>query len=60
MTTDIDIIKENLYEKIAEIKNEEVLIAIKTIIENIENGSEDITTNKKDFSSYIKEWVKNM
>lgn len=60
MTTEIDVIKENIYEKIAEINNENVLIAIQTLIENIENNNEDKVTSKEDFTSYIKEWVKSM
>ncbi|CAM1351338.1 MULTISPECIES: hypothetical protein [Tenacibaculum] len=60
MTNEIDTIKENIYDKIAEINDENVLIAIQTIIVNIENSREDKITNKEDFTSYIKEWVKNM
>ncbi|CAL2090123.1 hypothetical protein [Tenacibaculum sp. 190524A02b] len=60
MTAEIDAIKESIYDKIAEINDENVLIAIQTIIENIDNSSDDKITNKEDFTSYIKEWVKNM
>ena len=60
MTTEIDVIKENLYEKIAEIDNVQILMAMQTIIENIEKNDEDQYTNKEDFTGYIKEWVKNM
>ncbi|SEC21980.1 hypothetical protein SAMN04489761_2408 [Tenacibaculum sp. MAR_2009_124] len=60
MTTEIDTIKESIYEKIAEINDENVLIAIQTIINNIENSKDYQITSKEDFSSYIKEWVKNM
>ncbi|WP_408028939.1 hypothetical protein [Tenacibaculum xiamenense] len=60
MTAEIDTIKESIYEKIAEIHDENVLMAIQTIINNIENSKDDQITSKKDFSSYIKEWVKNM
>ncbi|MGG8495282.1 hypothetical protein ACQY1Q_02595 [Tenacibaculum sp. TC6] len=60
MTTEIDVIKENIYDKIAEINDEKVLIAIQTIIDNIEKSTEDEITNKEDFTSYIREWVKNM
>ncbi|WP_435261378.1 hypothetical protein [Tenacibaculum sp. nBUS_03] len=60
MTNEIDTIKENIYDKIAEINDENVLKAIQTIILNIENSREDKITNKEDFTSYIKEWVKNM
>ena len=60
MTAEIDTIKESIYEQIAEINDEKVLMAIQTIINNIENSKDDQITSKKDFSSYIKEWVKNM
>ena len=60
MTTEIDVIKENIYDKIAEINDEKVLIAIQTIIDNIEKSTEDEITKKEDFTSYIREWVKNM
>ncbi|MFV0248192.1 MAG: hypothetical protein ACK5H1_04430 [Tenacibaculum sp.] len=60
MTTEINLIKESIYEKIAEINDQKVLIAIQTIIESIQNNNENEITNKQDFTSYIKEWVKNM
>lgn len=60
MTTTADAIKEHIYDKIAEINDENILIAIQTIIENIEINSLDSVTEKEDFAGYIKEWVKNM
>lgn len=60
MTTEIDLIKEGIYERIADINDENVLIAIKTLIDNLEENRDDKSTSKEDFTSYIKEWVKNM
>ena len=45
---------------IADIKDENVLNSIKVIIENIQANATDETTNKRDLTGYIKEWVKNM
>lgn len=60
MTTTADAIKENIYDKIAEINDENILIAIQTLIDNIEINSLNSVTEKEDFAGYIKEWVKNM
>ena len=60
MSTEINKIKESIYKKIAEINDEKVLKAIQTIIDNIENSKDYQVTDKEDFTSYIKEWVKNM
>ncbi len=59
-TTEIDVIKETLYEKIADIENINILIAIQTLVESIEQRSDDFVTSKQDFNGYIREWVKNM
>lgn len=59
-TTIIDSLKEDLYDKIAEIENENVLVAIKTLIDNLEVKSIDNVTSKRDLTGYIKEWVKSM
>ncbi len=59
-TTEIDLIKETLYEKIADIENINILIAIQTLVESIEQRSDDFVTSKQDFNGYIREWVKNM
>lgn len=59
-TTEIDLIKETLYDKIADIENISILKAIQTIVESIEKRSDDFVTSKQDFNSYIREWVKNM
>ena len=53
-------IKESIYEKIAEINDEKILMAIQTIINNIDSSKDYQVTSKEDFTSYIKEWVKNM
>lgn len=62
MTTsiEIDILKENIYEKVSEIKDETVLTAINTIIDNLNTNSIDKATEKRDLTSYIKEWAKSM
>ena len=60
MTITIDTLKEEIYEKLAEINDENILFAIKTIINNLENDSIDEFTTKEDFSGYIKEWIKDM
>ena len=60
MTISLDIIKEEIYDKIAGIEDEKVLFAIKTIIENLERDEVYKNTEKEDFTSYIREWVKNM
>ncbi|TYQ00369.1 hypothetical protein C7447_101981 [Tenacibaculum adriaticum] len=60
MTIATDTLKEEIYDKLAEINDENVLSAIKTIINKLENDSLDKFTVKEDFSGYIKEWVKSM
>ncbi|TCI90193.1 hypothetical protein [Tenacibaculum sp. M341] len=61
MISEIDTIKEDIYDIVAEINDENVLLAVKTIIENIRsNALDEDTTDKRDLTGYIKEWVKNM
>ncbi|WP_299106659.1 hypothetical protein [uncultured Tenacibaculum sp.] len=60
MTASIDLIKEEIYDKIEKIDDENVLEAIKTIINNLEVDAVNKVTQKEDFTGYIKEWVKNM
>jgi hypothetical protein len=59
-TIEIDTLRENIYEKVSEIKDEKVLLAINTIIDKLDTNTFDKYTIKKDFSGYIKEWVKNI
>ncbi|WP_156025549.1 hypothetical protein [Tenacibaculum sp. 47A_GOM-205m] len=58
MTTDIDTLKDALYEKIADIQDENVLRAIHTLVDNI--STEEVIIEKRDLTGYIKEWVKSM
>jgi len=61
MTTDTDTLKDALYEKIADIQDENVLRAIHTLVDNISTGElEEAVTEKRDLTGYIKEWVKSM
>ncbi|CAM1339231.1 hypothetical protein [Tenacibaculum aestuarii] len=61
MTTDIDTLKDALYEKIADIQDENVLRAIHTLVDNISTEElEEAITEKRDLTGYIKEWVKSM
>ena len=60
MNVTTDLLKDYIYDKIADIEDENVLEAIKTLIDNLQVMSEDSVTEKKDFNSYIKEWVKDM
>ncbi|SNR14602.1 MULTISPECIES: hypothetical protein [Tenacibaculum] len=61
MIAEIDTIKEDIYDIVAEIDDENVLLAIKTIIQNIHSNTKDNdVTDKRDLVGYIKEWVKNM
>lgn len=61
MTTNVDVLKDSLYEKIAEINDEEVLVAIKILIDNIQTeGIDEAVTRKRDLTSYIKEWAKSV
>lgn len=58
MTTNIDVLKDDLYEKIAEINDEEILVAIKTLIDNVR--TDEAVTTKRDLTGYIKEWAKSI
>ncbi|WP_299623317.1 hypothetical protein [uncultured Tenacibaculum sp.] len=61
MIAEIDTIKEDIYDIVAEIDDENVLLAIKTIIQNIHSNTIDSdVTDKRDLVGYIKEWVKDM
>ena len=60
MNVTTDLLKDYIYDKIADIEDENVPEAIKTLIDNLQVMSEDSFTEKKDFNSYIKEWVKDM
>ena len=60
MTTDIDVLKDALYEKIADIHDENVLRAIHTLVDNIKTEELEAITEKRDLTGYIKEWVKSM
>lgn len=61
MTTDIDVLKETIYEKIGEINDVKVLNAIKTLVDTMKaEVVEGTITEKRDLTSYIKEWAKNM
>lgn len=61
MDVSTDLLKDYIYERISEIEDEDVLMAIKTLIDKLEVAPEDNnTTEKKDFNSYIKEWLKDM
>ncbi|OSY86988.1 hypothetical protein WH52_13900 [Tenacibaculum holothuriorum] len=60
MTATVDLIKEEIYDKIAEINDEKVLLAIQTLIANLEVSEINQVTDKRDLNGYIKEWVKNM
>lgn len=60
-STEIDIIKENIYEKVSDIEDKNVLQAINTLIDNLNtNSSTNKDTKKRDLTGYIKEWAKNM
>lgn len=60
MNTSLDIIKEDIYEKVSDIKDENVLKAIKTLVDNLHNSIDEDVTETRDLNGYIKEWVKNM
>ncbi|CAM1334076.1 hypothetical protein [Tenacibaculum aestuariivivum] len=61
MTTNTDVLKDSLYEKIADINDEKVLEAIMTLVDNIKTDVlHDAVTEKIDLTSYIKEWAKSM
>lgn len=61
MTIEIDTLKDALYDKIADIQDENVLRAINTLVDSIKKeGLDEAYTEKRDLTGYIKEWVKNM
>ena len=61
MTTNVDVLKDSLYDKIADINDEKVLEAIKTLVDNIKTDVlGEAITRKRDLTSYIKEWVKSV
>ena len=60
MNITTDLLKDYIYEKIADIEDENILTAIKTLIDNLHLNSEDSFTDKKDFNLYIKKWLKDM
>lgn len=61
MTTNIDALKETIYEKIGDINDEKVLNAIKTLVDTMKaEVLEETITKKRDLTGYIKEWAKNM
>lgn len=60
LTLEIDSLKEDIYDKIADINDENVLLAINTIIDNLDTGSIDKDTFKRDLTGYIKEWAKSI
>jgi len=60
MNVTTDLLKEYIYEKVSDIQDEDVLLAIKTLIDNLKVMSADNITEKEDFNTYIKEWLKEM
>jgi hypothetical protein len=61
MTTNVDALKETIYEKIGDINDEKVLNAIKTLVDTMKaEVLEETITTKRDLTGYIKEWAKNM
>lgn len=60
MNVTTDLLKDYIYEKIADIEDENILIAIKTLIDNLHLDPEYNSTEKKDFNLYIREWLKEM
>ena len=60
MNVTTDVLRDYLYDKIAEIEDEDILKAIKTLVDNLQVMDENTLTEKVDFNSYIKEWVKDM
>ncbi len=60
MDISTDLLKDYIYDKIADIDDENVLTAIKTLIDHIQDSSEDTITEKEDFNNYIKVWLKDM
>jgi hypothetical protein len=60
MNVTTDVLRDYLYDKIAEIEDEDILKAIKTLVDNLQVMDENTLTEKVDFNNYIKEWVKDM
>jgi hypothetical protein len=60
MDISTDLLKDYIYDKIADIEDEKVLTAIKTLIDHIQDSSEDTITEKENFNNYIKVWLKDM
>ncbi len=60
MNVTTDVLRDYIYDKISEIEDEDILKAIKTLIDNLQVMDENTLTEKVDFNSYIKEWVKDM
>lgn len=60
MQTSLDTIKEDIYDKVSEIKDERVLKAIKTLIDNLYHSLDEEVTETVDLNNYIKEWVKSI
>ncbi|MDT7832362.1 hypothetical protein RQM59_08220 [Flavobacteriaceae bacterium S356] len=60
MDISTDLLKDYIYDKIADIDDENVLTAIKTLIDHIQASSDDTITEKENFNSYIKVWLKDM
>lgn len=60
MDISTDLLKDYIYDKIADIDDEKVLTAIKTLIDHIQDSSEDTITEKENFNNYIKVWLKDM
>ncbi|MEX6627037.1 hypothetical protein PG913_11365 [Tenacibaculum pacificus] len=61
MVTNIDVLKDSLYEKIEGINDEKVLKAIITLVDSIKTDIlQDAVTEKRDLTSYIKEWAKDI
>lgn len=60
MDISTDLLKDYIYDKIADIDDENVLMAIKTLIDHIQASSDDTITEKENFNNYIKVWLKDM
>lgn len=60
MDISTDLLKDYIYDKIADIDDESVLMAIKTLIDHIQASSDDTITEKENFNNYIKVWLKDM
>ena len=60
MQTSLDLIKQDIYDKVSDIDDDNVLNAIKTLIENLQKKLDDNITQTRDVNGYIKEWVKSM